>query len=95
MYLDPHGGDRIRISKVSSLAAIDIQQDGWHIYGIDPEILSEVGINYTIVANNSCTEEDAKNCVVIHITGNDYVVEGSEILEKLSKHFPALKKPVQ
>lgn len=95
MYLDPHGGDRIRISKANSLAAIDIQQDGWHIYGIDPEILSEVGINYTIVANNSCTEEDAKNCVVIHITDNDYVVEGSEILEKLSKHFPALKKPVQ
>ena len=95
MYLDPHGGDRIRISKVSSLAAIDIQQDGWHIYGIEPEILSEVGIDYTVIENNSSIEEDANNCVVTHIIGKDYVVEGAEILEKLSKYFPELKKPVQ
>ena len=49
----------------------------------------------TVIENNSSIEEDANNCVVTHIIGKDYVVEGAEILEKLSKYFPELKKPVQ
>ena len=95
MYLDPHGGDRIRISKATTLAALDIQSVGWHVYGIEPGILCEVGLSITIVESEDQLEEDVLNCLVAHETGKDFVVEGAEILEKIAQKYPALKKSNQ
>lgn len=92
MYLDPHGGDRIRLVKISNQAAIDIQSDGWHVYGINLNELEQVGLSGEMIDEGNDNEGQLVHCRIEHEIGKDLVIEGAEILEKLAKAFPTIKK---
>lgn len=102
MFLYHIGGDQILLSQISQNAKMDIQPDGWHLIEIDPVVLNNVGIQYTVINNhqdeilneegNVVTPLQMSDCLVSHEIGKDYVEEGETILENLSIEYPSLKK---
>lgn len=92
MYLDPHGGDRIHLVKISNQAALDIQSDGWHVYGINLKEFEEVGLRVEFIDEVSNNEGQLVHYRIEHEFGKDLVIEGAEILEKLAIVFPSVKK---
>ena len=102
MYLYHLGGDQILLSKISNDAKLDMQSDGWHLIGINHEILDDVGIGYCLIAEASDEKLDEdgniveskrlSDVLVNHTQGVDYVDEGAKILQKLSQHYQSLLK---
>lgn len=102
MYLDNHGESCIFLSKISADALLDMQTDGWHLIGIPTTDLAAAGLTYSIIKQpiDEVINEKGEvvqqlqlcDCRINHEKGKDYVEEGENILENLSKVYPSLKK---
>lgn len=102
MYLGHIGADSIYLSKISNDAQMDIKADGWHLIGIPEEVLKKLSLSYTLVTpgvvellnenGQVVTPRRLNDCRIVHVIGKDYVEEGKAILEKLSYHYPTLRK---
>lgn len=102
MYLGHLGADSIYLSKISNDAQMDIKADGWHLIGIPEDVLIKLSLSYTLVTPGAVellnddgqvvTPRRLNDCRIVHVIGKDYVEEGKAILEKLSYHYPTLRK---
>ena len=73
---------------------LDIENDGWHVYGISSDLLQDLGIAHTNVItpsgegdNDINQQANTVNCRCYHNDGSDYVEEAIALLEKLSTKF--------
>ncbi len=93
--LDTHGASPIMLSSIAPDVKLDMEPDGWHIYGIDSSILNAIGIPNTEVGtyggDDNGQSEIIKNNLIEHVTGVDYVTEAGKIFQKLSLRYPCLK----
>jgi len=74
---------------------LDIEFDGWHLYGISSDVLQDLGITHTIVGtlsgecdNDIDQQVNTVNCLCYHNNGSDYVEEAIALLDKLSVKYP-------
>lgn len=95
IYLDNHGGSPIILSRISNDVRLDIEIDGWHLYGISSDVLQDLGIAHTIVGtpsgegdNDINQQANTVNCLCYHNNGSDYVEEAIALLGKLSIKYP-------
>lgn len=100
LYLDNHGGSPIILSHISNDVRLDIKEDGWHLYGIPPEVLHDLNITHTVVEvsaqdeygkdDNPELQAHVTNCLCSHNKGTDYIAEAIAIIEKLAIKYPDL-----
>ena len=95
IYLDNHGGSPIILSRISNDVRLDIEIDGWHLYGVSSDVLQDLGIAHTIVDtpsgegdNDINQQANTVNCLCYHNNGSDYVEEAIALLDKLSIKYP-------
>lgn len=95
IYLDNHGGSPIILSRISNEVRLDIEIDGWHLYGVSSDVLQDLGIAHTIVGtpsdegdNDINQQANTVNCLCYHNNGSDYVEEAIALLDKLSIKYP-------
>lgn len=74
---------------------LDIEIDGWHLYGVSSDVLQDLGIAHTIVDtlsgegdNDINQQANTVNCLCYHNNGSDNVEEAIALLEKLSIKYP-------